>query len=88
MTVRDHAGPCWWCGLPNVTAGSGPARVLELLQDDGGWWTAAAIAGRLGLTVHGARKIVHRYRAVLEFRVVYPAGRGRVFEYRWKGPDE
>ncbi len=60
--------PCHWCGMPSVVDGSQTAAVLDLLNDEGGWWDYLAIATQLDLPASSVQKTLHRLKPWLQVR--------------------
>ena len=55
-------------------------RVDDLMENDGGWWTAAQVAERLGANPDSVKKVFERGRHRYETRPV-PYGSN---EWRWR----
>lgn len=74
---------CYFCGEPQVRYSGLPARVLELMRDEGGWWTIHSVAAELGAGWKNVARTVHRYKRLFESR---PHGsNGSALEYRYVG---
>ncbi len=75
---------CYWCGLPNVRAGTAAARVAGLLEETGTWWTPQGIADRLGVSLSTAQMNLARLQrgGMLVSRRRPNSGNG--LQYRWR----
>lgn len=83
-TSTYQGGTCYHCGRPSVQYGSISARVLDLLIDDGGWWTLHDIKERLGVDKYAtAQRVILRHRHLIESRP--DPDNYRALQYRWRG---